>query len=181
MKKLVAFAALALAPLACAQLKLTVFDKLKAKASDVVNINLNKDLLGLGAGFLGSDKGDGAKIKKLAEGLNSILIHSLEFDKEGAYSDADVKQIVSEMGGPGWNLVVSADENKGREISRIWIKASGNGELGGLRIMSAESKELSIIEIIGKIRLEDLKDLGALGIPNIASEHTGKPAEKKEE
>jgi hypothetical protein len=182
MKRLIAFVLLAVAPLARAQeLKLAVFDKLKAQASNVVDLNLSKDLLGLGAGFLGGEKGDGAKIKKLAEGLNNVLIRSFEFEKEGVYSDADVKQLISEMSGPGWKLVVSADEKKEREISRIWIKSVAEGEVGGLRIMSAEPKELSVIEITGKIRLEDLKDLGGLGIPNIGSEHTGQPPKKNEE
>lgn len=181
MKRLVALAALALAPLACGQeLKLTVFDRLKPKASDVVNLTLNKNLLDFAASFLGGDKGDGEKLKKLVVGLNGIFVHSLEFDKEGSYTDADVKQIMAEMSGAGWDLAVSADDKKSHEISRIWIKAGGH-ELGGMRIMSAEAKELSVIEIIGKIRLEDLKDLGGLGIPNIASEHTGAPPKKNEE
>jgi hypothetical protein len=183
MKIYLALAMLALAPLVSAQnLKLAVFDKLKDKASEVTDLNLSKDLLGLGASFLGGDK-DAAKVKKLADGLNSILVKSLEFDKAGVYTDADVKDLISELAGPGWNLVISSTENHGHEISRIWVKPSGNNELGGLRIMSAEPTELSVIEITGKVRLEDLKDLGALGvgIPNIASEHTGQPDKKKEE
>jgi hypothetical protein len=172
-----------LAHFACAQeLHLPVFDRLKPQASNVVDLNLSKDLLGLGAGFLGGDKGDGAKVKKVVEGLNNIVIHSLEFEKAGAYSDADVDQIIHEMDTPGWKLVVSADEKKkGHEISRIWLKSTGEGELGGLRIMSAEPKELSIIEITGKIRLEDLKELGGLGVPNILSQHTAEPVKKNDE
>jgi hypothetical protein len=183
MKRFVAVAAMVVAPLACAQeLKLTVFDKLKPQASNIVDLNLSKDLLGLGAGFLGND-GDDAKVKKLTEGLNNIFIRSLEFEKEGVYSDADVKQIISEMTAPGWKLVISADEKhgSGHETSRIWIKATGNGELGGLRIMSAEPKELSAIEITGRVSLKDLGALGDLGIPGIGSEHTGQASKKKEE
>jgi hypothetical protein len=174
--------ALVFAHFASAQeLHLPVFERLKHQASNVVDLNLSKDLLGLGAGFLGGDKGDGDKVKKLVEGLNNVVIHSLEFEKEGVYSDADVTQIIHEMDTPGWKLVVSADEKKGHEISRIWLKATGNGELGGLRIMSAEAKELSVIEITGKIRLEDLKELGGLGIPNIVSQHTAQPVKKNDE
>jgi hypothetical protein len=178
MKRLVAFATLALAPLACGQeLKLPVFDRLKPQASNVVDLNLSKDLLGLGGGLLGND------VKKITEGLNNIVIHSLEFGKEGAYSDADVSQIISEMSSSGWKLVVSADEKheKGREISRIWTKVTGNGEIGGLRIMSAEPKELSVIEITGRINLKDLGELKGLGIPNIGSEHTGQAPKKDKE
>ena len=182
MKRYLAVAALAVAPLVCAQvLKLDVLERLKARASNATDVNLNKDLLTLGAGVLGGDKDNGDKIKKLAAGLDSVLVRSLEFDKEGAYSDADVKQLASELSGPGWNLIVSADEKK--EKSRIWIKSGGAGDIGGVRVLSAEQKELTVVEIVGKIHLEDLKDLKALGIPNlnIGSEHTGKPAKKDEE
>lgn len=184
MKTFIAFAALAIAPLACGQeLKLTVMDKLKPLASNVVDLNLGKDLLGLGGGFLPDDKGDGAKVKKLVQGLNNVVIRSFEFAKEGAYSDADVQQLISEMNAPGWKLVVSADEkhDTGREISRIWTKASGEGELGGLRILSAEPKELSVIEITGRVSLKDLGDLGGLGLPGLGSEHTGQHQKKQEE
>lgn len=183
MRKYLVLAALAVAPLACAQgLKLQVFERLKDKASSVTDLNLNKDMLGLGASFLGNS--DAAKVKKLAEGLSGILVHSLEFEKEGIYSPADVQSLIAELGSPGWNLVVSSDEKhgKGHEISRVWIKSGAGGELGGLRIMSAEAKELSVIEISGKIRLEDLKDLGGLGVPNvnIGDGHNGKPGAKEE-
>jgi hypothetical protein len=183
MKRYLALAALALAPQVWSQeLKLTVFDRLKDKASEVTNLNLPKSVIDFAGGILGGGE-DGAKLKKLVDGLQGILVRSLEFDKEGAYTKADVQSLISEMGGPGWNLIISADENHGQEISRIWIRTGGNGELGGMRILSAESKELSVIEINGKIRVEDLKQLEGLGIPNInlGSEHTGNSTKKKEE
>ncbi len=185
MRKYLALA-LAVASLACAQgVKLTVFERLKEKASSVTNLNLNKDILGLGASFLGGDKSsDTAKVKRLAEGLSGILIHSLEFEKEGVYTQADVQALIAELGSPGWNLIVSADEKHKNyhDISRIWIKQAGNGELGGMRIMSAEAKELSVVEISGKIRPEDLKDLGGLGVPNLnlGKDRDAKPAAKDE-
>ena len=181
MKGYLAVMALVMAPVACAQTpNLGVFDRLKDKASEVTDMNLNKDLLGLGASFLGADKGDTAKVKKLAEGLNSIVIKSLEFEKEGVYSKADVQQLITELGGPGWNLIISSEEKKSHEIARIWIKAANNGEVGGMRILSAEPKELAVIEITGRVRLEDLKDLGALGVPDVASEHGQAPKKNQE-
>lgn len=175
MKRLLAAALLAALPLAFAQpLKLDVFEKLKKRATSVVDLNLNKDLLSLGMSFLGGDRSvDAAKIKKLAEGLNGIQIRSLEFEKEGDFSSKDVQELIEEMAGKGWQLVISADEKKEAEISRIWVMSGSNGEVGGMRILSAEPKELTVIEINGKVRLEDLKDLSGLGIPsNITNEHS---------
>ena len=161
MKRFLAIAALALARLAFGQeLKLEVFDRLKDRATESTNLNLSKELLSLATSFLGSDKGaDSAKLKKLTEGLAGILVRTLEFDKEGVYTDADVQQLIRELGTPGWSIVISADgrHGNGHEISRIWVKSANQGEVGGLRILSAEDTELSVIEISGRIRLQDLK------------------------
>ena len=168
MKRILALGILSLSSIACAQnLKLSVFDRLKEKASDASDVTLNKDLLKLAGSFLGS--GDGSRIKKLADGLSNIMVRSLEFDKKNMYTSADVDALIAEMGAPGWTLIIKADERNGsdHEVSRIWVKSSENGELGGLRIMSAEARELSVIEIVGKVRLEDLKDLKGLGLPDV--------------
>jgi hypothetical protein len=183
MRRYVALAVLALASAASAQtLKLSVFDRLKDRASDSTDLNLSKDLIGMAGGFIrGENSGDAGKIKKLLEGLNSILIKSLEFDKAGAVNDTDIRELVGELGSAGWNLIVSAEEKHGkeREISRIWTKSGADGAITGFRILSAEPKELSVIEIVGKIRLEDLKELGGLGIPDLGN--LGQMGKKKEE
>lgn len=180
MKRYLAIGVLALAPLTYAQeLKLGVFDRLKDKASEQVNVNLPKNLIAAGTGLLGlSDDEDVAKLKKLAEGLNSIIVKSLEFEKDGAYTEADVKQLIAELGAPGWNVIISVDEKK--EKSRVWVKLGGNGEVGGLRLLVAEPNELTVAAIDGKIRPEDLQHLQALGVPDIGSEH-GKSNKKDDE
>ena len=47
-----------------------------------------------------------------------------------------------------------------------------------MRILSAETKELTVVDISGRVRLEDLKDLEGLGVPDIhlSGEHTPAPA-----
>ncbi|HEY3840366.1 MAG TPA: DUF4252 domain-containing protein [Bryobacteraceae bacterium] len=178
-----AYALLAVAPVVSAQeLKLSVFDRLKDRCTDMTDINLPKNLIDVAKSFLPVDTpGDAARFKRLADGLSGVMVKSCEFDKEGAYTDADVKQLISELAGPGWNLIISSTENHGRDVSRIWIKAGGNGEVGGLRILSAEAKELAVVAITGRVRPEDIKDLGALGVPNILNDHNEKSPQKKNE
>ncbi len=183
MKRYLALAALVVAPLGAQPLKLGILDKLKDKATEVVDVNLSKDMLKLGTSFLGDggktpDHPDNADLKKLTEGLDSILVKSFEFDEEGAYTEADVRQIVSEMASSGWTLMVSVEEKKSKELMRVW------GKPGGIRLLTAEPKELTVVEIIGKISLDNLKDLSGLGVPNILRQHTAGPAQppkKKEE
>ena len=178
-----AYALAAFAPVLSAQeLKLSVFDRLKDKCTDMTDINLPKNLIDVARSFVPDDKdGDAAKLKRVADGINNITVKSCEFDKEGIYTDADVKQLISELTGPGWNLIISSTENHGKDVARIWIKPGGNGEVGGLRILSAESKELAVVVITGRVRPEDIKDLGALGVPNILNNHDKKSTQKKEE
>jgi hypothetical protein len=178
-----AFALLALVPsLSAQEIKLSVFDRLKDKCSDMTDVHLNKNLIDLAKGFLsGNNDTDIAKLKTVVDGLNGIVVKSCEFDKDGMYTDADVKQLISELSGPGWNLIISSTENHGKDISRIWVKAGGNGEIGGLHILSAEQKELSVVVIDGTIRPEDLHLLEGLGVPeiNLRKDQPQPPAKKK--
>src|SRR5215472_5970062 len=84
-------------------------DGLKDKASEVVDVTLNKDMLKSGASFLGSGKDqDQEKIKKLVEGLESIVVKSFEFEKNGAYTQIQLDDIARQMSQPGWNLIVTS-------------------------------------------------------------------------
>jgi hypothetical protein len=181
MKRYLLLATLAIAPLACAQgLKLAVFDRLRDKATDKTEIELPKALIRAAGGFLGDDA-DSAKAKKLVEGLESVLVKSLEFDKPGVYTNADVQQLISELATPGWSQIVNVSENGGKDVSRIWVKIVGDGEIAGLRILAAEGEELSVVEIVGKVRLQDLAGLEFLGLPPNILKGAEKSEKKKEE
>ena len=169
MKCYLLLAALAVAPLALAQnLKLSVFDRLKEKATDNVNITLPKGMLGLVKGVIDDGDADAAKIKKLLDGIDSILVRSLSFKNSGAYTKADVDQLRAELATSGWTQLVHVAENDGKDISSVWVKSGAAGEIAGLRVLNAEEYELSVVEIVGKVRLKDLAflaGLDSLGIP----------------
>jgi hypothetical protein len=155
-------------------------DGLKAKASDVVDVSLNKDMLKAGAGFLGSGKvDDAAKIRKLIEGgMESIVVKSFEFEKDGVYTQTELDEIARQMSQPGWNLIVTTTEKKSGESTRVWARTGTPQASGGVRVLSAEPKELTIIEAIGKFNLSDLQDLAGLtGIRDVTIEHSGKKKE----
>lgn len=181
MKRYLLLAALAIAPLACAQgLKLAVFDRLRDKATDKTEIEIPKALMRAAAGLLGDDP-DSAKARKLVEGLESILVKSLSFDKPGVFTSADVQQLNSELATTGWSQIVNVTEDGGKDVSRIWVKLGASGEIAGLRILAAEDDELSVVEIVGKVRLQDLAGLEFLGLPSDILKRTEKSEKKKEE
>src|SRR5215216_5656123 len=72
------------------------WDKFAAKASEKVDVNLEGPMLNMAAKFL-SDKGDEAKAKQVIQGLTALLVKSFEFEKEGQYSESDLKALRSQL------------------------------------------------------------------------------------
>ncbi len=170
--------ALSAGTLAAQQLKFTAaFEKLSERASETVNVSLDPQTLGFAAKFLSEGDKDEAQAKKVITKLTGIQVRSFEFDKEGEYTDADVDGIRAQVKGPEWSLIVSSRSKKGRETSEIYLHRDG-----GLVIIAAEPKELTVVNIMGKIDPSDLRSLGGqFGVPkNIVPEgSTPKPAPAK--
>lgn len=161
--------------------------ELAARASEVTEVTLGKDMLGFASKFM-TDNGDDAHVRKLISGLKGIYVREYEFDKEGQYSMEDVARLRSNFETPEWSPVVRERERKSGENTDVLMKMV-NGEPQGLFVLDAEPKELTIVLILGPIRMEDLGSLsgmaglgGALG-PLSGVQHAPKgntkPADKK--
>jgi len=147
-------------------------EKLAAKARESVNITLDGPLLQLASQFLNSGKSDERAVKEVVSKLKAIHVRTFEFDREGEYSDSDLDAIRAQLKSPSWSRIVEARERD--EHTQIFIKQDKN-ELGGLVILSAERKQLSIVIIDGAIDLKRLSMLeGNFGIPNIPAAGTSK-------
>jgi Domain of unknown function (DUF4252) len=147
-------------------------EKLAAKARESVNITLDGPLLQLAGQFLNSGKSDERAAKDVISKLKGIHVRTFEFDKEGEYSDSDLDAIRAQLKPPAWSRVVEAREHD--EHTQIFVKQDKN-ELGGLVILAAERKQLSIVIIDGAIDLKRLSMLeGNFGIPNISVTGTSK-------
>ncbi|MBV8845646.1 MAG: DUF4252 domain-containing protein [Bryobacterales bacterium] len=155
---------------------LDLFSSLQPKATEHVEVNLPTAMLQLAAGFLGSDP-QNARIKALVAGLKGIYVRSLTFAKPGDYSRADVDKIRAQL--KGWDKIVEAHE--AHEDTGIYVKTDGQ-KIQGVVILSAEPTELTLVNIAGTIRMEDLKDLsGHFGIPDIGDVGNKAGEKKKEE
>jgi hypothetical protein len=155
---------------------LDLFSSLLPKAAGHVEVTLDGSLLQLAAGFLSGKDADEAKVKTLLAGLKGIYVRSLTFAKAGEYSRADIEKIRAQL--KGWNQVVNVHEAE--EDTGIYIKTDGQ-RIQGLVIFSAEPTELTLINIVGTVRLEDLRDLsGRFGIPDLGDVGQ-KAGQKKEE
>jgi hypothetical protein len=154
-------------PLAAQGPKLTFnLDHLASKAAEKVTITLDGSLLQLGAKFLDNGDPDSAKVKSLVQGLSGLYLRSFEFDKENAFSSKDYEDIQKQLEAPGWSCIVSVRNKRDGENADICLFQK-DGKIGGLALVAVEPKQLTVINIIGTIQPEQLKDLKSLGIPEI--------------
>ena len=136
--------------------------ELAAKASDVTEVTLGKNMLTFAAKFMNGKDGDDAAARQLIQNLDGIYVREYEFDKEGEYSMEQVEQLRKAFATPEWAPVVHEHERKSGESTDILMKMV-NGETRGMFILSAEPKELTIVLILGPIKMEDLGKLHGIG------------------
>jgi hypothetical protein len=159
---------LAVLPLAAQDIKMPVaLDKLAAKASEVVDVSLDGALLQLASRFLSEKDPDEANVKKLVGGLKGVYVKSFTFEDRDQYKESDVEDLRTQLKAPGWSRIVSSRSRKNGDNSEVYLKTDA-GQITGLAVIVTNPKELTIVNIIGFIRPEDIRDLGGhLGIPKI--------------
>ena len=141
-------------------------DKLAEHATESVDVTLDKSMLALAGGFLSNEDPDEAQVKKLIGKLRGIYVRSFEFDKEGQYSMSDVQAMRAQLKAPGWSRIVGVKSLKG-DNAEVYILKDGE-QIGGIVVLDAEPKELTIVHIDGSISPEELSRLGGhMGIPEL--------------
>jgi hypothetical protein len=153
--------------------------ELAARASNVTEVTLGKDMLGFAAKVM-NDKDTNPSVnplynrdvedtQKLIEGLDGIYVREYEFDKEGQFSAGEVEQLRKYFETSEWSPMVQERERKSGESTDVMVKLV-NGESHGLFVLIVEPKELTIVLILGPIRMDELGKLngvaglsGALG------------------
>jgi hypothetical protein len=160
-----------------AVLKLDI-GELASQAKEVVNISINKNTINWASQAIQSQGGDANELREVMKDLDNISVQTLEFDEEHApiwQKLADLTQgVLKRLDGPGWTPIVSVTERKkdgGAEIVRISLFNDASGEPGGLAVFVLERKEVVLINIAGKVKLDQLARIGrALGEPDMFDE-----------
>jgi hypothetical protein len=150
---------------------LPTLDKLAQKATEAVDVTLDASMLRLASAFLSSDDPDEARVKKMVAKLKGVYVRNFEFDHEGAYSASDVEAVRAGVRGSGWTRIVGVKSLKG-ENAEVYVRKEGE-QVGGLVVIDAEPKELTVVDIDGPINPEELSELGGhLGIPKFGKAKT---------
>lgn len=157
---------------------LATLDKLAQRATESVDVTLDAPMLRLASAFLSSDDPDEARVKKMVAKLKGVYVRSFEFDHEGAYSAADVEGVRSALKGPGWARIVHV-KSLHSENTEVYMKKDGD-QVGGVVVIDAEPKELTVVDIDGPIDPEELSELGGhLGIPKLGKKMKGEKGSGK--
>ena len=141
-------------------------EKLSAKAKETVEVTMDGPMLRWASKFLSADDPEEKKCAQLVANLKGIYVRSYEFDEEGAYTQAEVEAIRSQMRGPGWRRVVGVRERDGDNVD-VFFRLE-NDKMAGIVVIAAEPKELTFVNIVGPIDLDQLADLGGeFGVPKL--------------
>jgi uncharacterized protein DUF4252 len=149
-----------------ARIQLTQLEHLTAKASQTVDVNIDERLIQLAIKFLSAEDREEAEVKKLASGLKGIYVKSFNFDTDGGYSTADLESIRSQLRSPLWSRLLNVTSKKDG-IVEVYVMLNVN-QIGGLAVLSINTTELTVVNIVGPVDLEKLVKLeGNFGIPEL--------------
>ena len=142
-------------------------ESLSAKAKETVEVNMDGPMLRWASKFLSKEDPEEKEAAKLVENLKSIYVRSYEFTDEKAYSAAEVESLRSQFRSPTWSRVVGVRSEHDGENVDVFFRME-NEKMAGIVIISAEPKELTFVNIVGPIEIDQLADLGGeFGIPRL--------------
>ena len=163
-----------------ARLQLDQLDRLEQIADQTVDVTVDQKVLNLAKIFLGKSKDkDQQKIKELIGEIEGIYVKHFRFEKAGQYSAADIEGIRAQLNGPGWSRMANVRSKRKNQNLDVYTMINGS-KIGGLAVIAAEEKELTVVNIIGPIDLEKLMDLeGSFSIPSLELERIKDNAQKE--
>ena len=154
-----------------ARLQLGQLDRLEQVADQTVDVTVDQKVLNLAKIFLNKSKDPNQqKVKELIGEIEGIYVKHFTFEHAGQYSMADIEAIRVQLNGPGWSRMANVRSKRNNQNLDVYTMINGS-KIGGLAVIAAEEKELTIVNIIGPIDLEKLMDLeGSFSIPSLELE-----------
>jgi hypothetical protein len=158
-----------------ARLQLANLDKLSDKAARVTDVTLDGSLLELAVKIIELDKDPEAdQLKDIIRSLKGIYVKSFEFDDASQYSQADVEAIRSQLTSPRWSKIVQSVDKRSHEHDEVYILKEG-GRVGGVVVLVAEARELTVVNIVGDVPLEKVMALEDHFVPDRGHDSKHKP------
>jgi hypothetical protein len=148
-----------------AKLQLDQLDVLANRASDTFEVKLDEHLMQTTAKFFVGKGDEDAEIRELIKNVKGIYVRSFTFDKENAYTTAEVDSVMSQLRGTGWSKIIGVTSKKDGDNVDVYLLTIAD-QIAGLAVVSLEPKEFTVVNIVGPINLEKLTQLeGSFGVP----------------
>jgi hypothetical protein len=143
------------------RIDLSSLEHLRAKASEVTEANLDAAAI---RRVIDNPK-VAASIKDVAKDLTEVHALDIELGDEGTIEMSDLGPIREQLKDPAWTRVLSNQEKA--ELSELYTLTQGE-RVVGIVVLSAERKELVVVNLVGaidpaKLAALDVNGLGELG------------------
>ena len=147
------------------RLQLPEFPGLAEKAKESVDISLDGDMLKSASQFMGGPSGAKQDMNDALQGVKGVYIRVFSFDKPGMYAAGDLAGVRKQLQAPGWKKMMSVQSN-GEHVDLYMHDDNGRPDDGGMALVVSEPMEFVIVNVVGKVDLEKLRQLqGKLGVP----------------
>jgi hypothetical protein len=132
-------------------------EKFARGATDVTDVNLDPDMLGI----VGGEKSGG-----LAHKMKFVVVHSYRYPKPGMYKMEDVEPYRQKLRTGNWNCLVHVTESETGKSTDVCKQPWPDNQGSEMVIITAEPTQLTFVHISGIASLADLGKLGVLGTGN---------------
>lgn len=165
-----------------ARLNFEKLNKLEAKATDVVEVNIDGKLLDLAKRAMTkvNDK-DAKKVGEAISKLKGIYVRVYNFEKENEYNIADVDEIRSQLNAPGWEKLANVRSKKNNQKIDVFTMFTGD-LMSGVAVVISDAKSVAFVNVIGPIDIDTLVELGGhLNVPKMEIEKENKKPDELQE
>ena len=134
-------------------------EKFAQGASEVSDVNLDKNMLSMAGDGKDKNKGPG-KVSSLADKMDYVVVHSYTYDKPGMYRMEDVEVFRKKLTDGTWSCFVHTRDKSGS--TDVCKKSDDNAT--ELVVITAEPTALTFVHMRGNMSLGDLMKMhGSFG------------------
>ncbi len=101
------------------------------------------------------------KEEKTRGGDGMVYARSFEFKQVGEYHETDLQEIRAQLQTPGWSRILTVSDKDAdpdqNEITEIYVFGrTADNSMSGMTIITTEPKELTIVNIVGQGKIDDI-------------------------
>ena len=170
-----------------AKIDISHLARLEDKASEVVDVTIDRRTLRLALKYFSNSKDpDEIKIRDLVAGIEGIYVKVYQFENEQEYAVSDFENIHTQLKAPGW-IRLAGVRSKKKDATNVEVSmmTDDDDNLLGLAIIAAEPKQLAVVNIVGTFDPARIRELSGKfkGLPDLDLDGLGivKKKEKTKE